>query len=187
MSFSCGCLLRGYIWLQSVLRTKYSTHSMTLTFSTSSPFRPMAPVLEFVRCIAMMVMHRLGYMMPLLPALTVPTEVRSPALWHTVRRARKILKDVALIFAYGSHMITLQKKVHLQIITMVTQVGWQYKFNIPVKRVDDVTRHGRQSRSQLRTSEFLSLLWGEQIVRFTPERVTVPKLTESSCKKEKVI
>lgn len=53
---------------------------MTLKFSTSSPFRPMAPVLEFVRCITMIVMHRLGYMTPLLPALAVPTEVRSPAV-----------------------------------------------------------------------------------------------------------
>lgn len=38
-------------------------------------FRPSAAVLEFLRCVAMMMMHRLGHMTPLLPSLAVPTEV----------------------------------------------------------------------------------------------------------------
>lgn len=36
--------------------------------------RPSAAILEFLRCVAMMMMHRLGHMTPLLPSLAVPTE-----------------------------------------------------------------------------------------------------------------
>uniref|UniRef100_A0A667XHF0 Alkylglycerol monooxygenase n=1 Tax=Myripristis murdjan TaxID=586833 RepID=A0A667XHF0_9TELE len=40
--------------------------------------RPSAAVLEMLRCVVMVIMHRSGYMKPLLPSLAVPIEVRRP-------------------------------------------------------------------------------------------------------------